>query len=87
MQVVLCLMTAQNAHFSDNIPQETERFRILIIGNANAGKTTILEKVCHARGLEPEFLDAGGKKVPDMGLEHGVNVIHALSLLFRSTRS
>ncbi|KIL65054.1 hypothetical protein M378DRAFT_126079, partial [Amanita muscaria Koide BX008] len=30
-----------------------ERFRILVIGNANAGKTTILEKVCHARGRQP----------------------------------
>jgi GTP-binding protein EngB required for normal cell division len=40
-----------------------ERFRILIIGNANAGKTTILEKVCHARGRKPEFLNAEGKKI------------------------
>jgi septin family protein len=43
--------------------QETERFRILIIGNANAGKTTILEKVCNANGRSPDFLDAEGKKM------------------------
>jgi septin family protein len=43
--------------------QETERFRILIIGNANAGKTTILEKVCNAKGRSPEFLDAEDKKI------------------------
>ena len=43
--------------------QMTERFRILIIGNANAGKTTILEKVCHAKGVDPVFLDAAGNKV------------------------
>jgi GTPase SAR1 family protein len=34
------------------------RFRILVIGNANAGKTTILEKVCRAKGREPEVLGA-----------------------------
>jgi septin family protein len=46
--------------------QGTERFRILIIGNANAGKTTILEKVCNAKGRSPEFLDAEGEKVRDL---------------------
>jgi hypothetical protein len=29
------------------LKQGIEHFRVLIIGNANAGKTTILEKVCH----------------------------------------
>ena len=43
--------------------QQTERFRVLIIGNANAGKTTILEKVCNAEGHDPVFLDAAGNKV------------------------
>jgi hypothetical protein len=37
-----------------------KRFRILVIGNANAGKTTILDKVCHANGRNPEIL---GKRV------------------------
>ncbi|KIL65046.1 hypothetical protein M378DRAFT_11140 [Amanita muscaria Koide BX008] len=40
-----------------------ERFRILVIGNANAGKTTILEKVCHARGRQPVCLDVNGNKI------------------------
>ena len=84
---LICLMTAHNAHFSRNIPQGTKHFCILIIGNANIGKTTILEKVCHAQGLEPKFLDVDGKKVYDMGLEHGVNVTHTCSLWFRSTQS
>ncbi|KAN0109796.1 hypothetical protein V8E52_008902, partial [Russula decolorans] len=34
-----------------------ERFRILVVGNANAGKTTILKKVCHAKGREPVYLN------------------------------
>lgn len=41
-----------------NLEQEgVEHFRILVIGNANAGKTTILEKVCHAQGRKPVYLD------------------------------
>jgi len=43
--------------------QETERFRVPIIGNANAGKTTILEKVCNTKGPDPVFLDAAGNNV------------------------
>jgi septin family protein len=30
-----------------------KRFRILVIGNANAGKTTILDNFCHAQGRKP----------------------------------
>ncbi|KAF8515016.1 hypothetical protein BU17DRAFT_52003, partial [Hysterangium stoloniferum] len=37
--------------------------RILVIGNANAGKTTILEKVCHARGHEPVYLNRGNHEI------------------------
>ncbi|KDQ20555.1 hypothetical protein BOTBODRAFT_95966, partial [Botryobasidium botryosum FD-172 SS1] len=39
-----------------------ERFRILIIGRANAGKTTILRAVCGAEG-EPDVYDRDGNKV------------------------
>jgi hypothetical protein len=45
------------------LEQATERFRILVIGNANAGKTTILDKVCHARGRKPDCFDTNGNKV------------------------
>ncbi|KDQ12522.1 hypothetical protein BOTBODRAFT_112803 [Botryobasidium botryosum FD-172 SS1] len=38
------------------------RFRILIIGRANAGKTTILRAVCGAEG-EPNVYDQYGKEV------------------------
>jgi len=40
-----------------------ERFRILVVGNANAGKTTILKTVCHAEGRNPVYLDDKGKKI------------------------
>lgn len=37
-------------------------FRILVIGRANAGKTTILEKVCGVQsGTEPIIYDQNGK--------------------------
>jgi hypothetical protein len=37
-------------------------FRILVIGRANAGKTTILEKVCGvAKGTQPIILDMEGR--------------------------
>ncbi|KDQ14927.1 hypothetical protein BOTBODRAFT_174437 [Botryobasidium botryosum FD-172 SS1] len=39
-----------------------DRFRILIIGRANAGKTTILRAVCGAKG-EPDVYDQDGKKI------------------------
>jgi len=39
-------------------------FRILVIGRANAGKTTILEKVCGvAKGTTPIILDKEGKEL------------------------
>jgi GTP-binding protein EngB required for normal cell division len=38
------------------------RFRILIMGRANAGKTTILQKVCNTTD-DPEIYDTKGKKV------------------------
>jgi GTPase SAR1 family protein len=37
-------------------------FRILVIGRANAGKTTILEKVCGVQqGTKPIIYDENGK--------------------------
>ncbi|KDQ56747.1 hypothetical protein JAAARDRAFT_131928 [Jaapia argillacea MUCL 33604] len=44
--------------------RECPHFRILIIGKANAGKTTILQKVCNAKpGTKPIISDRNGKKV------------------------
>ncbi|KAG2336027.1 hypothetical protein BDR05DRAFT_942433, partial [Suillus weaverae] len=48
------------------------RFRVLIIGRANAGKTTILQKVCNTTE-DPEIYDTEGKKVRVM-----FYVMHAL---------
>jgi len=38
------------------------RFRVLVIGRSNAGKTTLLQRVCNTTEL-PEVFNAKGKKV------------------------
>ena len=46
------------------IRRECPQFRILIVGKANAGKTTILRKVCNAKqDAKPIVYDADGKEV------------------------
>ena len=46
------------------IRTECPQFRILIIGKANAGKTTILRKVCNAKpDAKPIIYDAEGNQV------------------------
>ncbi|KAG1733835.1 hypothetical protein EDB19DRAFT_2026674 [Suillus lakei] len=44
------------------IRKKIVRFRILIIGRANAGKTTILQKVCNTRD-NPEIYNSAGEKI------------------------
>jgi GTPase SAR1 family protein len=44
------------------IKQRIGRFRILVIGRANAGKTTILQRVCNTRE-NPEIFNSAGEKV------------------------
>ncbi|KDQ14905.1 hypothetical protein BOTBODRAFT_109611 [Botryobasidium botryosum FD-172 SS1] len=58
-----------------------ERFRILIIGRANAGKTTILRAVCGAEG-EPDVYDQDGNK--SHTLQRGKHNIE-YSLMFPSS--
>ncbi|KAI6103978.1 GTP-binding protein [Pisolithus croceorrhizus] len=48
------------AHAKSNI-DHIRRFRILIIGRANAGKTTILQRLCNTTD-QPEIYDSEGKK-------------------------
>ncbi|KAG1777992.1 GTP-binding protein [Suillus placidus] len=44
------------------IREKIGRFRILVIGRANAGKTTILQRVCNTRE-NPQIYNSAGKKV------------------------
>ena len=69
-------MSAANQSSSDALPfrqgaldaakirASCPQFRILIIGKANAGKTTILRKVCNAKpDAKPVIYDAKGNQV------------------------
>ena len=69
-------MSADNQSSSDALPfregalgpeeicHRCPQFRILVIGKANAGKTTILRKVCNVKqGAKPIIRDAEGKEV------------------------
>ena len=45
----------------DQIREECSHFRILVIGKANAGKTTILRKVCNVGSdVKPIVMDENG---------------------------
>ncbi|KAG1882505.1 hypothetical protein F4604DRAFT_1650484 [Suillus subluteus] len=63
-----------------------KRFRILIIGRANAGKTTILQRVCKTRE-NPEIYNSHGRKIDPAVLtasrERGVHDIEN-EMVFRN---
>ncbi|KAG2348294.1 hypothetical protein BDR05DRAFT_995708 [Suillus weaverae] len=44
------------------IKERIGRFRILVIGRANAGKTTVLQRVCNTRD-NPEIRNCAGEKI------------------------
>ncbi|KAF9461846.1 hypothetical protein BDZ94DRAFT_1262769 [Collybia nuda] len=44
------------------LKKKAKRFRVLIIGGANAGKTTILRKICNTTD-NPEIFDGEGRKI------------------------
>ncbi|KAG2141380.1 uncharacterized protein EDB93DRAFT_630607 [Suillus bovinus] len=50
------------AIYAQDLREIIERFRVLIVGRANAGKTTILHKVCNTID-EPEIYDFRGNKI------------------------
>ena len=47
---------------AENVRGLTKRFRVLIIGRANAGKTTILQRVCNATE-QPKIFNHKGHEV------------------------
>ncbi|KIJ61914.1 hypothetical protein HYDPIDRAFT_115415 [Hydnomerulius pinastri MD-312] len=70
------------------IKKRIECFRILIIGRANAGKTTILQRVCRSTE-NPEIYDHNGNKIDDSDAiiegttEHGLHDIEN-EMIFKS---
>ncbi|KAI6146734.1 hypothetical protein BKA82DRAFT_152568, partial [Pisolithus tinctorius] len=49
------------------------RFRILVMGRANAGKTTVLQRVCKTTD-QPEIFDGNGEKVCHLVKLHGAHI-------------
>ena len=55
-------MSTENTSDFENLREKFGRFRILIVGRANAGKTTILKGICNTT-KNPEIYDGDGNKV------------------------
>ena len=55
-------MSTENTSDFENLREKFGRFRILIVGRANAGKTTILQRICNTTET-PEIYDGKGNKV------------------------
>src|ERR1700709_1308849 len=47
---------------TQDIREKFGRFRILVVGRANAGKTTLLQRICNTTE-KPEIFDREGNKV------------------------
>lgn len=58
-----------NPERARNYMKNIKRFRILVIGRANAGKTTILQRVCNTVD-DPKIFDGKGNKI-DSALVQG----------------
>ncbi|KAG1796065.1 uncharacterized protein HD556DRAFT_361391 [Suillus plorans] len=56
---------------SQELRERFVRFRVLILGRANAGKTTILQKVCNTME-RPEIYDNKGNKIDAAVVESSI---------------
>ena len=57
----------RNEDRAAELRKKAGRFRILIIGRANSGKTTILQKICKT-DENPDIFNSKGEKVRSMSL-------------------
>ena len=53
---------AEDSEWDEMLRQRYARFRVLILGRANAGKTTILERICGG-SVDEAVVYRDGKKV------------------------
>ncbi|KAG1826326.1 hypothetical protein EV424DRAFT_1537614 [Suillus variegatus] len=56
---------------AQDLRERIGRFRVLIVGRANAGKTTILQKVCNTTD-QPEIYDSQGNKIDTAMVESSI---------------
>ncbi|KAF9457836.1 hypothetical protein BDZ94DRAFT_1202160 [Collybia nuda] len=62
------VLDTQNEKRYTELKEKAGRFRVLIIGGANAGKTTILQKICNTTE-NPEITTGEGKKINSSTIE------------------
>ena len=67
--------TDKDKYRADKVRQKFGRFRILIIGRANAGKTSILQKVCNTTE-QAEIFNSKGKKVRMLWIKYCIGADH-----------
>jgi hypothetical protein len=65
----LCAASHEMPSSAQDVGAKFKRFRILVVGRANVGKTTILRKVYHAIG-KPEIFDGKEHKVDPLSIQH-----------------
>ena len=58
------------------------RFRILVVGRSNAGKTTLLQRVCKTTEL-PEIYDSNGNKVKYLIVQRHRSLMPAIRSLIK----
>jgi len=74
----------QGALDAAKIRRECPQFRVLIIGKANAGKTTILRKVCNAKpDAKPVIYDPEGKEVGQEPTPRSLRQLFSPSKIFQ----
>ena len=56
------------------------RFRILVVGRSNAGKTTLLQRICNTTEL-PEIYNSKGEKVKYLIVQRHRSLMHGNSQL------
>ena len=62
VQMKASVITNVMQHVDPDLMKKFGRFRILVIGRANAGKTTILQQICNSTE-DPEIYSDQGEKV------------------------
>ena len=84
-------MVAENFEQTINLdPEEVQeqfdrigRFRILVVGRSNAGKTTLLRRVCNTTE-DPEIYNSNGEKVKYLIVQYHGSLMPVIRRLIKS---
>ncbi|KIJ57411.1 hypothetical protein M422DRAFT_73115 [Sphaerobolus stellatus SS14] len=75
----------KHLHTAINLRSQCGHFRILILGRANAGKTTLLKRVCNSIE-DPEIFTPSGEKDLSLNIDNSQRGMHDIQnqLIFKS---